>query len=613
MSNRLPFRISLALAAAVLAAFSPVLLCGFIELDDRAYVVDNPHVRAGLGRDSFVWAWTSFAAANWHPLTWLSHMLDCQLFGLNPRGHHFVNLLWHLANTVGLFWVLRRMTGEDWRPALVAALFGLHPLHVESVAWVAERKDVLSTFFAVLTLGAYAAYAERPGLGRYLGVAAAFALGLLAKPMLVTLPLVLLLLDYWPLRRTPLSPPPRDGAAPAFAAAGWGRLVLEKVPLLALSGVSCLLTIRAQQEALMPTERLTVGARWANAAASYAAYLRKTVWPADLAVFYEHPGGQLSPARVTIAVAVLIALSLVALALARRRPAVLVGWLWFLGTLVPVIGLVQVGSQAMADRYTYLPLIGVFLALAWAVPDLPASRPAARPAVVCGALLILAVCAVLTGRQALCWRSDQALWEHACQVADSPAVRRIWGNILYRRGRVDEAEAQYAQALRLNPEFAPAYLDLGESFLHQGEIDQALATFSRGVAINPGASSLHNGVGLARACRGQADEACRSFREACRLRPDIAEYHYNLATALARRGDRDAAEEEYREGRRLAPGWPEHARQLAVLLLTADNPKWRCPAEALFRAEQACQAAGTPSAEMLQTLAEARAAVAASP
>jgi Flp pilus assembly protein TadD len=486
-------------------------------------------------------------------------------------------------------------------------------LHVESVAWVAERKDVLSTFFAVLTLGAYAAYAARPGLGRYLGVAAAFALGLTAKPMLVTLPLVLLLLDYWPLRRTPLSPPPRDGAAPAFAAAGWGRLVLEKVPLLALSAVSCLLTIRAQQEALMPTERLTVGARWANAAASYAAYLGKTIWPADLAVFYEHPGGQLSPTRVTIAAAVLIALSLVALALARRRPALLVGWLWFLGTLVPVIGLVQVGSQAMADRYTYLPLIGVFLALAWGVPDLRASRPAARPAVVCGALLILAVCAVLTGRQALCWRSDQALWEHACQVADSPAVRRIWGNILYRRGRVDEAEAQYVQALRLNPEFAPAYLDLGESFLHQGEIDQALATFSRGVTINPGASSLHNGVGLARACRGQADEACRSFREACRLRPDIAEYHYNLATALARRGNRDAAEEEYREGRRLAPDWPEHARQLAVLLLTADNPKWRCPAEALFRAEQACQAAGTPSAEMLQALAEARAAVAASP
>jgi tetratricopeptide (TPR) repeat protein len=597
----------LGLSFAVAAAFSPVLHCEFVDYDDNEYVFANPHVRAGLTRDGFLWAWTTAHAANWHPLTWLSHMLDCQLFGVNPHGHHFVNLLWHIANTIGLFWVLRRMTGEDLRPALVAALFGLHPLHVESVAWVAERKDVLSTFFAVLTLGAYTAYTARPGLWRYLAVMLLFALGLLAKPMLVTLPCVLLLLDYWPLRRC--SRVAAGAQTPRFSPASWGRLVIEKLPLLALSAVSCLLTVRAQSEALVSVTLMPMGIRLANAVAAYATYLRKTIWPTDLAVFYQHPGDKLPLARVVAAALVLILLSALALSSVHRRPAILVGWLWYLGMLVPVLGLVQVGSQALADRYTYLPLVGIFLALGWALPLTPASRP--MPQALAGGLAVgmLAVCVALTWRQALYWRDDETLWQRVFQVDDNPMSHRHWANVLVRHGFVDEAEEQLRAALRMDPDFAPALLDLGNCLLHQGDIDGALALFARGSAVDPRLSSLRNAQGIALICKGQTEEACRQFRAARDLRPEIAEYHYNLATALARLGDRARAEAEYQEGRRLNPDWPQHQWQLALLLRGDEHPKWNCPAEALFHAEQACQGSSAPRPEMYQTLADALARV----
>ena len=343
--------ISVCLFVVTFERLRPAGQLRFLTFRRPGYVFQNPPVRRGLSWAGLVWAATTFHAANWHPLTWLSHMLDCQLFGLNARAHHLTSLLLHGANTVGLFVVWRRLTGATWRPALVAALFALHPLHVESVAWMAERKDVLSTWFGILTLGAYARYVESPRLSRYLWVVALFALALLAKPMLVTLPFVLLLLDYWPLRR----------------AVGWRGLVLEKVPLLVLSLAACVMTFLAQIAGgtVASLERVPLAARLSNALLAYVAYLRKAVWPVDLAIYYPHSGRDVPLWQPLAAGVLLLAVTVLAVALRRRRPALLVGWLWYLGMLVPVIGLVQVGTQSMADRYSYLPLVGVFVALAW--------------------------------------------------------------------------------------------------------------------------------------------------------------------------------------------------------------------------------------------------------
>jgi tetratricopeptide (TPR) repeat protein len=347
-----------------------------------------------------------------------------------------------------------------------------------------------------------------------------------------------------------------------------------------------------------------LGVRVANAVVSYAAYLRKTVWPTDLAAFYQHPGDTLTPAQVLTAAGVLVALTILALALGRRRPAVIVGWLWFLGTLVPVSGLAQAGGQAMADRFSYLPHIGLFMALVWAIPE----GPAARAWIGTAALLILGACVVLTWRQALTWRNDETLWRQAFRVADGPAVHRIWANTLYSTGRVDRAEEEYRAALRLQPDFTPALLDLGDCQLHRGEIDAALATFAQATAVAPRSSAMYSGLGRAWICKGRTDRAIETFREACRLRPDIAEYHYNLAAALARAGDRAESEREYEEGRQLNPAWPEWAWKQASLLLEEDKTKYNCPAEALFRAEQAYHGSAQPAPRMLQTLGAARAA-----
>jgi hypothetical protein len=368
--------ICMALAAAVAAAYAPLWDAGFAGLDDHLYVSGNPHVQQGLTREGVAWALGSTKASNWHPLTWLSLMLDCQLFGAGAGSHHLVNVGFHVANSVLLFLVLRRMTGRRWPSALVVALFALHPLHVESVAWVAERKDVLSTLFWILTMGAYVRYARRPGVLRYLPVFAFLLLGLMAKPMLVTLPFVLLLLDYWPLGRLARAEAGATGLAPSGEVAGgrrakvW-RLVLEKVPLLVLAAASCVVTFAVQRhgEAVMPLERLALPARMANAAVSCVAYLGKMVWPQGLTVLYPYPADR--PAwEVAAAAAFLLAVTAAAAALVRRRPYLAVGWFWYLGTLVPVIGLVQVGEQPMADRYTYVPLIGTFIMVAWAAGDL---------------------------------------------------------------------------------------------------------------------------------------------------------------------------------------------------------------------------------------------------
>ncbi len=400
MQTRLVLRLSLCLFAVTFAVFSSVVTHDFLYYDDSKYVFNNRVVRCGLTWQGWCWSWTAVHCSNWHPLTWLSHMLDCQLFGLQrPGGHHLTSLLLHSANALLVFHVLRRLTKETWRPILVAGLFALHPLRVESVAWVAERKDVLSMFFGLLALWSYAVYAESPALWRYLLVLVFFALSLLSKPMLVTLPFVLLLLDYWPLQRF------RTRVLP---------LVLEKCPLLVLSAASCVMTFLAQRQlAVVSTLALPVSVRLSNALAAYAGYLVKMLWPVNLAVFYPHPGPSLTIAEVAGSAGVLLLLTRLAVGLRKQQPALLVGWLWYLGTLVPVIGLVQVGNQAVADRYTYFPLLGVFLALAWSIPSRLGTWPLGRALLAAGGVAVLTACAVLTWWQLRSWQNEGTVWRQA--------------------------------------------------------------------------------------------------------------------------------------------------------------------------------------------------------
>ena len=591
--NRLTMRLNMVLFAASFGVYSPVVTHGFLSFDDDIYVTDNPAVRRGLSDDS--WPWTTFHASNWHPLTWLSHRLDCQLFGLDPRGHHLVNLLFHVTNTQLLFFLLWRMTGAAWRSALVAALFALHPLHVESVAWIAERKDVLSTFFGFLCLGAYALYAERPGSIRFAAVVAAFACSLLAKPMWVTLPFLLLLLDYWPLRR---------GQTVA-------RLLIEKVPLLVLSAASSVVTVFAQsQRALVSSEHLPLPDRIDNALVSYARYLGKTFLPTNLTVFYPLHAGEPTTGWAVGAALLLTTVTILAVWCRRNQPAFLVGWLWFLGTLVPVIGLVQVGAQAMADRYTYIPLVGLFVALVWSIPGEWAGSTLGRTVCTMGGGILLIACAILTWQQLRFWQDDGTLWRHALDVDErNPVAHLSLGAHLYVRGKVDDAERNFGRALELSPRYALAVNNLGISRLRQGHVEDAQILFARTLELDPNNASFQNNLGLALLRGGRREQAIRFFGEAIRLAPTFAEPHFNLAVVLEDQEDKAGAATAMAEGMRLDPNWPRRASVLAAALLHSDNPKLRCPPEALLRARQACAATGSPDADMLAILSEAKTAV----
>jgi hypothetical protein len=448
-----------ALGAVTVAAYAPVTGFGFVSFDDPLYV-GNPVVSQGLGWNGLVWAFTTGHASNWHPVTWLSHMVDVELHGMNGGGHHVTNLVLHVANVVMLFLLLFRMTRASGSSAFVAALFALHPLHVESVAWVAERKDVLSTFFALLTLWAYLAYVARPGTKRYLAVVGCFALGLMSKPMLVTLPLLLLLLDIWPLGRVSLEPPGRslsDRLRDALP------LIREKLPLLAMSAASSVVTFLVQREggAMRTLATVPFGFRMENAALAYVEYLAKTFWPARLSVLYSYPAS-ISALQLLGALSILAAITVAALLTLRRRPYILVGWLWFVGMLVPVIGLVQVGGQALADRYTYMPLIGVFIIVAWGLRDLPARIP--RGAVEAIALVVVLVCAFRSRAQAQYWSDGETLWRHAVELAPNDALaRNNLGVDLADRSRIPEAIEQYRVSLQLKPDNSDARFNLGNA------------------------------------------------------------------------------------------------------------------------------------------------------
>ena len=517
----------LGLVSAVLVIYGQTGGYDFISYDDRTYVMNNPAIRNGITWESLRWAFTATYASNWHPLTWVSYMADYRFFGLNPKGYHVVNVVLHAANTVIVFLVLRVITGAVWPSAFVAALFGVHPLHVESVAWVAERKDVLSTLCWLLTMWAYARYAEHKSLGWYLAALGLFVLGLMAKPMLVTLPFVLLLLDWWPLRRIVFSSgePPREPL---------GRLMLEKVPFMVLAAVSSVLTVIAQSSggAVATLERFPIDVRLMSAVVSYVAYLQKTVWPVGLSVHYPHPGSALSVWMVLAAAIILLAVTAAAIRWARSRPYVVVGWLWYLGTLVPVIGLVQVGDQAMADRYTYVPLIGVFIAVAWGARDLASRWRSARWAVPWLATVLLVVLTVAAWNQVRYWRDSITLYEHAVSVVEGdPLLHYNLANELRERGRLAEAAQHYEEALRFDPNHAAAHTNLGPILAQQGRLDDAITHYTAALRIKPELAEAHNNLGMLLAEHGKIEEAIPHFQEAVRIKPEMEAARRNLDVA----------------------------------------------------------------------------------
>ena len=521
--------ICLALVAAVVLLYAQVAGHAFINLDDPAYYNENSQVRAGLTWQGVRWAFSTFHLSNWHPLTWLSYMLDAELFGAGPRGPLLVNVALHASNAVLLFLVLRLMTGALWTPALVAAMFALHPLRVESVAWLAERKDVLSGLFWMLTLLAYTGYARRPGTRRYLLVCALFTLGLMSKPILVTLPCVLLLLDFWPLHRT------RNIRL--------GRLVLEKLPLLGLSAVSCVITLQAQRSALSGLDQLSLAARVSNALVSYVAYLWKALWPTHLAVLYPHPaftsaGGAPSLLGPALAAGLLLAItSGVLLYLSRRRPYLAVGWFWYLGTLLPVIGVVQVGLQAMADRYTYLPLVGVYLALAWAARDLAARAPSTLRVVSATSMAVLVAWMTATWFQVGTWRDSRTLYEHTLRVTErNYLAHNTLGLALVGEGRLDEAQAEYEQALRIQPAYADAHTHLGAIYEAQGKLDEAEAEHRLALRLRSDYAKAHAHLGIIYTRQEKFAEAEAELEQALRLEPDGAFFHHNLGILFEAQG-----------------------------------------------------------------------------
>ncbi len=556
VSRRRRIVITVLLVAGVLAVFWPLAGSDFINYDDDLYVTGNRVVRQGLTAESLRWAWTTGYAANWHPLTWMSHLLDVSLFGLDPAGHHLSSLLLHALNAVLLFLVLEGMTGAIWRSAAVAALFAVHPLHVESVAWIAERKDVLSTTFWFLTMGAWARYAAAPAAARYLAVFVLLALGLTAKPMLVSLPFVLLLLDRWPLRR--------------IDAGNWRRRVAEKIPLLGLALASSVVTVLVQRAggAVRTVGGYPLAARLANAVQAYAGYLLQTVWPAKLAVFYPHAGDSIDALRLAASLALLTAITIAALRLRTRAPYVLLGWSWYLVTLLPVIGLVQVGEQAMADRYTYVPLIGIFIAVAWGVGDV-AGRPRIAGGIAVAALAALSLAAHVQVRY---WKDSETLFRHALRVTEDNYTAHLnLGLALADRGDLERAIGQYREALRLRPDHAGAHNNLGVALTRVGKGSEAVEHYREAIRLDPGNADARFNLGQALVAAGRIDAAMERFREAIRLDPDFVEAHYNYGTLLARQGRWQAAIEHLSRVVELRPAYAEAHYNLGLALYYAGD------------------------------------------
>lgn len=554
-----PWAVCLVLAAIAVVVYWPVRNYPFTGWDDPGYVTDNPRVTAGLTLDGVRWALTSGYFANWHPLTWMSHMLDVQLFGLSAGAHHLVNLLLHVADTLLLFGVLARTTGAAGRSAVVAALFAVHPMHVESVAWVAERKDVLSTFFWMLTLWAYTAYVRRPDWRRYAVVALCFALGLMAKPMLVTLPCVLLLLDVWPLRRVVIG---------ESARAAWVRLVLEKVALFALAAASSVITYVVQRTAgaMETLNRLPLSIRLANAILAYWSYIRKLVWPTRLALLYPYPRS-IYIGTVALALVALIVISIGVARVAKSRPWLLVGWLWFLGTLVPVIGIVQVGKQPMADRYTYVPSIGLFVMVVWGAADLLERIREPRGLSPALATALVATLAVAARAQVDRWHSGVELWTHTLAVTDDNYLaENNLGWDLARENRAADAIPHYEHAIQISPGFTGAHTNLALALVAVGRNADAVAQYEEALRIEPKNYLILGSLGFALSNLNRPDDAISRFKQALELKPDYVEALNAMGLAFARKGNTDSAIVQYRAAIRYMPKFAEAHNNLGAAL-----------------------------------------------
>lgn len=572
--------IILTLTAAVFACYAQVVGFDFICYDDPDYVTANPTVIAGLTWPGIKWAFAQSHAANWHPVTWVSHMLDCQFFGLSATGPHLINVALHLCNTSLLFLLLHRFTGAVWRSAVVAALFGLHPMHVESVAWVSERKDVLSTFFFLLTLWAYSrstddglranrvprdeeqAVSAKCSWNRFYWLSLVFfAFGLMSKPMLVTLPFVLLLLDYWPLGRL-------RGARNELLGAQTRRALIEKVPFFFLSLLSCVVTVAVQRAggAVAPLEKLGIGARLLNAVISYANYVLKLIWPTHLAVVYPYFGHS-NLIRVAVCTLGLATVTVATFKQRKGRPYMLVGWLWYLGTLVPVIGLIQVGNQPMADRYTYIPSIGLLLMLVWGVAEFSFSRPALRWSVVGGSVAVLLACALLSSSQIATWQNSATLFQHALKI--SPRNPIAYNNLgLYYANSHELAQATtcYRAALEINPGYQHAWNNLGCVCIDLKQYDQAVTNCEMALRLDSSFADAHNNLGTALIHLGRTGEGINQYGEALRFRPGYAEAHYNLANALAGQGDIAGAANHFAAALDLNPIWAEAHNNFGFVL-----------------------------------------------
>jgi tetratricopeptide (TPR) repeat protein len=630
--------VGLALALLTLLAYAPVLQNGFVNYDDDLYVTANPRVQSGLTLDNLLWAFTTTDYfPSWNPLTWMSLQLDHQLHGLNPIGYHLTNVLLHLASTVVLFLTLSAMTNKLGLSAVVAAFFAIHPLNVEPVAWVSARKDVLSTLFWMLTLAAYWHYTRAPGLVRYLVALLLFALGLLAKPMLVTLPFVLLLLDWWPLGRAVL-------IGPSPCAVTLPRLLAEKVPFLLLALVSCAMTLYAQRGSLEPMHRLTLGTRAGVAVVSCVNYLTRFFYPQDLIAFYAHPRDSLPLGRILGSLLALAVLTLGLTLAGRKRPYLLVGWLWFLGTLVPVIGLLPVGWHATADRYTYVPMIGLAILLTWGGADLVRARPALLLPVRLGVLALLGMALAVTWAQIGVWHDSLALWKNAARVApDSEVVQVNLGVALAEKGQVKEALKHFSEALRYESESARAHQNMGQALMKLGRPREAIGHFTEALRIAPGSALTLNNLGRAWMVLGTHKEAEASFRAALAADPESASFHANLGAALMAQGKpreallayqaaverkpggasyhsslglalHDVGREEesrmqFQEADRLDPQWRQKYAKTAWLLATRRDPRQRDGPHALLLARQVCLGVRDPGPEDWEVLAAAYAEV----
>jgi len=543
----------LILALGTLILYLPTVNNGFVNLDDKAYL-ENPHVADGFDKEDIRWAFTSFEVSNWHPLTWISHLIDVEFFHFDSGSHHFVNILFHIANALLLFLLLSRMTNQIGPSFAVAVLFAVHPAHVESVAWISERKDVLSTFFGLLAIGVYRAWTTQPSARRYISLLVLFACSLMAKPMLVTLPFALLLLDYWPLGRM---------SGESDRTRRLARLVFEKTPLFILSAAACVVTMHAQSSgyATVSIADLPLTLRIANAALAYTTYLGITFAPLNLAPLYPHPGDALVLPVAFVSLALLAVVTIVAVVIARRAPYALVGWFWFLGTLVPVIGLVQVGSQSMADRYTYVPYIGLFIAIAWGAPALLGglSEPTRRRTLAVALAVVAVVFSLLTRQQISYWKDSITLFEHTLSVTHRNSPAHLYLGMGYHsdarakaaKGNSEEAAEQYAKAvsqytecIRISPRSVDAHVNLGSIVLDRGELDRAKGHFEWAIQLDPNVELAHRNLGNLLFKQDKPAEAVAPLTRALALKPGEAETHFWLALAYEKMGRLDEALEQ---------------------------------------------------------------------